>query len=191
MINNVPWIVFLSFRSVAPIPITTNQPTNNTTNSVTLDLKGHQFAGHIYPGPTVMVVTLNKAGMLKVDGMTDEFVQMIPKRKRGLDAIVTGDADGRYYRNMDPVDSDSDDHRRDHNNKRKRKKKNDDDDEEEDDDDHKGDRDGKQQAHGKRPPATSIKTPKKTKTGSNNNRGSKNNNSTRKRKKSSTSKRKR
>lgn len=84
--------------------------------SVTLDLKGYQFSGHLFPGPSVMVVTLNKAGMLKVEGLTDEFVHMVQKRKRGLDAVVTGDTDGRYRHNLgrDDIDGDDNDHVRNH-----------------------------------------------------------------------------
>ena len=50
---------------------------------VTLDLKGTQYAGRIYPGPTALVLAAvhnnNNNGeppYLKVEGMTDEFCSL-------------------------------------------------------------------------------------------------------------------
>jgi hypothetical protein len=50
---------------------------------VTLDLKGTQYAGRIYPGPTALVLAAvhnnsngGEPSYLKVEGMTDEFCSL-------------------------------------------------------------------------------------------------------------------
>lgn len=72
---------------------------------VILDLKGYQYRGHIRPGPTAMVVALNRDGQFKVEAITDEFVTLDTSTKTDmmakLDAVVKGDMDDTYrYREI-------------------------------------------------------------------------------------------
>ncbi|KAL9183224.1 hypothetical protein ACHAXT_005011 [Thalassiosira profunda] len=67
---------------------------------VILDLKGYQYRGTIRPGPTAMVVALNRDGRFKVEAITDEFVTLDADTKTDvmakLDAVVRGDMDDSY-----------------------------------------------------------------------------------------------
>ena len=67
---------------------------------VVLDLKGFQYRGHIRPGPTAMIVAMNRDGQLKVEAITDEFVTLDTNTKTDvmakLDAVVSGDMDEGY-----------------------------------------------------------------------------------------------
>ena len=68
--------------------------------TVILDLKGYQYRGTIRPGPTAMVVALNRDGRFKVEAITDEFVTLDADTKTDvmakLDAVVKGDMDDSY-----------------------------------------------------------------------------------------------
>lgn len=68
--------------------------------TVILDLKGYQYRGTIRPGPTAMVVALNRDGQFKVEAITDEFVTLDADTKTDvmakLDAVVKGDMDDSY-----------------------------------------------------------------------------------------------
>jgi hypothetical protein len=76
--------------------------------SVILDLKGCQYRGRIFPGPTAMILTaVQKRGVvgqqLKMDGVTDEFCRLT---KTGdsmakLDGVVQGDMQDYDYRTHD------------------------------------------------------------------------------------------
>jgi hypothetical protein len=67
---------------------------------VLLDLKGYQYRGIIRPGPTAMIVAMNRDGQLKVEAITDEFVTLDTNTKTDvmakLDAVVSGDMDDGY-----------------------------------------------------------------------------------------------
>jgi len=68
--------------------------------TVVLDLKGYQYRGIIRPGPTAMIVAMNRDGQLKVEAITDEFVTLDTNTKTDvmakLDAVVSGDMDDGY-----------------------------------------------------------------------------------------------
>lgn len=83
--------------------------------AVILDLKGCQYRGRLFPGPTAMVLSVvhKKVGavggsssatqQLKVDGMTDEFCRL---HKTGdalakFDAIVQGDMNDYRFQEVD------------------------------------------------------------------------------------------
>lgn len=65
-----------------------------------LDLKGFQYRGIIRPGPTAMIVAMNRDGQLKVEAITDEFVTLDTNTKTDVmakfDAVVSGDMDDGY-----------------------------------------------------------------------------------------------
>jgi hypothetical protein len=81
---------------------------------VILDLKGCQYSGTLYPGPTAMVLALvnnnnnlngnnsneKKDPQLKVDGMTNEFCRLVRTgdAMAKLNATVHGDVKSEYYR---------------------------------------------------------------------------------------------
>lgn len=60
-----------------------------------LDLKGYQYRGIIRPGPTAMIVAMNRDGQLKVEAITDEFVTLDTNTKTDVmakfDAVVSGE----------------------------------------------------------------------------------------------------
>lgn len=72
----------------------------HTNYIVILDLKGYQYRGVIRPGPTAMIVALNRDGKFKVEAITDEFVTLDTNTKTDvmakLDAVVKGDMDESY-----------------------------------------------------------------------------------------------
>jgi len=90
--------------------------------SVLLDLKGTQFRGTFFPGPTAMVLSVvqRKVGTsaktdpnqpvkrpkLKVEGMTNEFCRLVKtgKAMEQLQAVVKGDMDEDYYQYQNEVD---------------------------------------------------------------------------------------
>ncbi len=61
-------------------------------NGIVLDLKGHQYQASLLPGPTALLVGLNKGSQLRIEGMTDEFASLVQTSDvmAKLDAIVTG-----------------------------------------------------------------------------------------------------
>jgi hypothetical protein len=82
--------------------------THTVSFLVILDLKGCQYRGRIFPGPTAMILTaVQKRGVvgqqLKMDGVTDEFCRLT---KTGdsmakLDGVVQGDMQDYDYRTHD------------------------------------------------------------------------------------------
>ncbi len=82
--------------------------THAVSFSVILDLKGCQYRGRIFPGPTAMILTaVHKRGVvgqqLKMDGVTDEFCRLT---KTGdsmakFDGVVQGDMQDYDYRTHD------------------------------------------------------------------------------------------
>jgi hypothetical protein len=67
---------------------------DGSPSAVTLDLKGCQYQGRIYPGPTALVLSAAKSkskddndSMLKVDGITDEFCHLV-KIGNGIDMLT-------------------------------------------------------------------------------------------------------
>lgn len=78
---------------------------------VTLDLKGTQYAGRIYPGPTALVLAAvhnnNNNGeppYLKVEGMTDEFCSLtkigdVMTQMNAVDAFGAMVDTSAYYNN--------------------------------------------------------------------------------------------
>ena len=66
---------------------------------VTMDFKGFQYQGIIHPGPTAMIASVNKGGVMKVEAITDEFVTLekdVIDVMARLDAQVKGDLDEGY-----------------------------------------------------------------------------------------------
>ena len=63
-----------------------------------MDLKGFQYSGTIHPGPTTLIASLNKAGLLKVESITDEFVTLRKTHDvmAQLEGVVEGDMDKGY-----------------------------------------------------------------------------------------------
>lgn len=61
-------------------------------HGIVLDLKGRQYQGSLLPGPTAMLVGLTKGGILRVEGITDEFSTLVETQDvmAQMDAIVTG-----------------------------------------------------------------------------------------------------
>eukprot|EP00986_Skeletonema_menzelii_P021155 scaffold33407_cov143-Skeletonema_menzelii.AAC.2 len=61
---------------------------------------GYQYRGIIRPGPTAMIVAMNRDGQLKVEAITDEFVTLDTNTKTDVmakfDAVVSGDMDDGY-----------------------------------------------------------------------------------------------
>ena len=69
------------------------------TFPVTMDFKGFQYQGIIHPGPTAMIASVNKGGVMKVEAITDEFVTLekdVIDVMARLDAQVKGDLDEGY-----------------------------------------------------------------------------------------------
>lgn len=64
-----------------------------------MDFKGFQYQGIIHPGPTAMIASVNKGGVMKVEAITDEFVTLekdVIDVMARLDAQVKGDLDEGY-----------------------------------------------------------------------------------------------
>lgn len=80
--------------------VTCRRDTHRTfcIDAVTLDLKGYQYHGKIHSGPTALVLVLGKAGQLKVDAITDEFITVRKTHDvmAKLNAVVRGDMDAGY-----------------------------------------------------------------------------------------------
>jgi len=82
-------------------------------NSITLDLKGHQYSGTLHPGPTAMIINLtnkgwdgnsndkkNDAFVARIESITNEFValQQTQDVLSKLDGIVDqGTMDESYF----------------------------------------------------------------------------------------------
>ena len=92
-----------------------NQPMNSI-HAVTLDLKGCQYRGSLYPGPTALVLTSKlqpftkstddttaQQPQLKVDGIVDEFCRLVQESDHmaTLAGTVKGDMMDYQYQYQD------------------------------------------------------------------------------------------
>ena len=68
--------------------------------AVILDLKGRQYHGRIYPGPSALLLSYvhpkvgesdNGTAMLRVEGLTNEFCRLTEVGESAVQAVTTGD----------------------------------------------------------------------------------------------------
>jgi hypothetical protein len=76
-------------------------------DGITMDFKGFQYRGILHPGPTALVASLGRAGQLRVEAITDEFVTLEKSHDQmaRLDATVEGDLDESYRVAHDDVNA--------------------------------------------------------------------------------------
>ena len=76
-------------------------------DGITMDFKGFQYRGILHPGPTALVASLGRAGQLRVEAITDEFVTLEKSHDQmaRLDATVEGDMDESYRVAHDDVNA--------------------------------------------------------------------------------------
>eukprot|EP00602_Paraphysomonas_sp_CaronLab_P002348 CAMPEP_0185032626 /NCGR_PEP_ID=MMETSP1103-20130426/20850_1 /TAXON_ID=36769 /ORGANISM="Paraphysomonas bandaiensis, Strain Caron Lab Isolate" /LENGTH=253 /DNA_ID=CAMNT_0027568593 /DNA_START=244 /DNA_END=1005 /DNA_ORIENTATION=- len=109
--------------------------TSGDKKSITVDLKGRQYTGQLYPGPTVMFMNTSQIGAktsssdnkvtAKIETFTNEFCHLKFDRDLMIDLVGTYSGDMEYIRGQD--DSAMDANLRTPSSTRKRKGKNEDD----------------------------------------------------------------
>jgi hypothetical protein len=62
----------------------------SSSEGILLDCKGFQYHGKIHPGPTIMAISHSGDGVLKVEGITNEFVTLsqVSDVMQKLNAVV-------------------------------------------------------------------------------------------------------